>query len=178
MMGCCECFPFHSHSKGFWACLGDLPPSIPRFFCSKSAAVSSNRIVPITPIAKGNSIHPTWDTSCLIRYCRLFQGYHGQHQYLHCSDTALAVPVLLLGAVLAPLLNGGARVQRWQSARRLWPDTWRMEFPLNDDYRLVRPYHALRDARDGIDPSDPPRMGAKSTTTSNHSSTPSTPMPV
>ena len=33
------------------------------FFCSKAAPLASGRIVPRVTIAKGNSIHPTWDTS-------------------------------------------------------------------------------------------------------------------
>ena len=39
--------------------------------------------------------------------------------------------------------------------------------------RVVLLYHAIKHAADGGDPCDPPRMGAKSTTTSsNHPSTP------
>ena len=34
------------------------------------------------------------------------------------------------------------------------------------------PYHAVNHATDGTDPCDPPRKGAKSTTTSNHPNTP------
>ena len=76
-----------------------------------------------------------------------------------------------MGAALALLLNGRTRVHHWQSAQRLWPNTWRLQLPLDDCYRLVLPYHALQHAVDGTDPSDPPRMEAKKTT-SNHSSAP------
>ena len=65
------------------------------------------------------------------------------------------------GAALAPLSNGGTRVRHWQSTRRLWPDSWKLQLPLDDCCRIVLPY-----------PCDPPRMGAKSTTTSNHPSSP------
>ena len=70
------------------------------------------------------------------------------------------------GAALAPLLSGRTRVRHWQSARRLWPDTRRLQLPLDDCCRLVLPYNAVHSI-----PNDPPRMGAKSTTTSNHPST-------
>ena len=53
-------------------------------------------------------------------------------------------------AALAPQLSGGPRVPHWQSAPRLWPDMRRLQQISND----------------------PPRMGAKSTTTGNHPSTP------
>ena len=57
----------HSPNKGFWACLGDLPPGMPRrpeslFFFSKAGPLSSGRIVPRVTIAKGNSINPTCET--------------------------------------------------------------------------------------------------------------------
>ena len=39
--------------KGFWVCLGDLPPGMARAFRD------SGRIVPILTKAEGNSIHPT-----------------------------------------------------------------------------------------------------------------------
>ena len=73
----------------------------------------------------------------------------------------------------APLLSGGTRVRHWQSARRLWPDTRRLQLLLDDCCRLVLPYndvHSIQQTKQI--PNDPPRMGAKSTTTSNHPSTP------
>ena len=51
----------------------------------------------------------------------------------------------------------------WQSARRLWTDSWRLQLPLDDRCRLVLPHHAVKQATDGTDHCDPPRMGAKST---------------
>ena len=45
-----------------------------------------------------------------------------------------------------------------QSARRLWPDSWR--------------HAVLKHATDKTDPCDPFRMGVKSTTISNHPNTP------
>ena len=64
-------------------------------------------------------------------------------------------------------------VRHWQSARRLWPDTRRLQLPLDDCCRLVLPYNAVHSIQQMQQiPNDPPRMGAKSTTTSNHPSTP------
>ena len=36
-----------------------------------------------------------------------------------------------------------------QSVRRLWPDTRRLQLPLDDCCRLVLPYHAIQHATDG-----------------------------
>ena len=72
------------------------------------------------------------------------------------------------GAALTLLLKGG----RWQSARRLWPNTWRLQLLLDDCCRLVPPYHVVQHATDRTHPCDPPRMEAKRTTTSNHPSIP------
>ena len=55
-------------------------------------------------------------------------------------------------AALAPQLSGGARVRHLQSARRLWPDTRRLQLPLDDCCRLVLPYHAKQHVTDGTDP--------------------------
>ena len=45
--------------------------------------------------------------------------------------------------------------------------------PLDDCCRLVLPYNAVHSIQQTKQiPNDPPRMGAKSTTTSNHPSTP------
>ena len=57
----------HSPNKGFCACLGDLPPGMPRCpetlsFCSKAALICSGWIVLRVAIAKGNSIHRTCGT--------------------------------------------------------------------------------------------------------------------
>ena len=60
------------------------------------------------------------------RYCRLFKATPA---YISASTDA--------GGALAPLLRGGTRVRRWQSARRLWPDTRRLQLPLDDCCRLV-----------------------------------------
>ena len=61
-------------------------------------------------------------------------------------------------------MNGGARVRQLQSARSLWPDTWRLQLPLDDWCRLVLLYHAVKHVTDGTDPCDTPQMGAKRTT--------------
>ena len=94
----------------------------------------------------------------------------------HAIDGYLRLPRLTsapAGAALAPLLSGGTRVRHWQSARRLWQDTRRLQLPLDDCCRLVLPYNAVRSIQQTEQiPNDPPRMGARSTTTSNHPSTP------
>ena len=55
-------------------------------------------------------------------------------------------------AALAPQLSGGARVRHWQSARRLWPDTRRLQLPLDDCCRLVLSFYAVQHATDGTYP--------------------------
>ena len=53
---------------------------------------------------------------------------------------------------LASQLSRRTRVRHWQSARRLWPDTRRLQLPLDDCCRLVLPYHAIQHATDGTNP--------------------------
>ena len=80
------------------------------------------------------------------------------------------------GVALAMLLSGRTRVRHWQAALRLWPDTRREQLPLDDCCRLVLPYNAVHSIQQTQQiPNDPPRMGAKSTTTSHH---PSRPTPI
>ena len=55
-------------------------------------------------------------------------------------------------AALAPQSSGRTRVRHWQSSRRLWPDTRRLQLPLDDCRRLVLPYHAIQHATDVTDP--------------------------
>ena len=43
---------------------------------------------------------------------------------------------------------------------------------MDDCCRQVLPYHAVKHATEGTDPNHPPQMGAESTTTRNHLSTP------
>ena len=108
----------------------------------RAASLSSGRIVP-------------------RRYCRLFK-----------ATTAYTSASTDAGEALAPLLSGGTRVHHWKSARRLWPDTRRLQLPLDDCCRLVLPYNAVHSIQQTEQtPNDPPRIGAKSTTTSNHPST-------
>ena len=135
--------------------IGDLPPDIPR------RPLSSGRIVPRVTTGRVTFIpreRPNANTS----YCRLLKATTAYTSV--CTDA---------GAALAPLLSGGTRVRHWQSARRLWPDMRRLQLPLDDCCRLVIPYNAVHNIQqtDQI-PNDPPKMGAKSTTTSNHPSTP------
>ena len=92
-------------------------------FCA--APLSSGRIAPrvtigrITPSRYLHSSHVRDIMS--TRYCRLFK-----------DTTAYISASIDAGAASAPLLSGGARVRHWQSARRLWPDTRRLQLPLDD----------------------------------------------
>ena len=80
------------------------------------------------------------------RYCRLFKATTVYTSA--CTDT---------GAALAPLLSEGTRVLHWQSAGRLWPDTRRLQLPLDDCYRLVLLYNAVHSIqRTEQIPNDPP----------------------
>ena len=106
-----------SPDKGFWACLGDLPPDMPRrpktwvSLCNlllklrgishSSAILGSDSLQ--SNIRKGNSIHPPWKTQCQTLDCWLFKAT------MACTDAR---------ATLAPLLSGGTRVRHWQSAQR------------------------------------------------------------
>ena len=51
------------------------------------------------------------------------------------------------GAALAPLSSRGTRVTYWQSSRRLRPDSWRLQLPLDDCCRLVLLCHAVLSMR-------------------------------
>ena len=63
---------------------------------------------------------------------------------LMSSNTLLPISASTdAGAALAPLLSGGTRVHHWQSARRLWPDTRRLQLLLDDCCRLVLLYKAV-----------------------------------
>ena len=136
-----------SSDKGFWACLGYLPPDMPR--------------------------RPeTW-----VSLCNLMLKHRGisRSSAILGSDSPQSNKFSTdAGAVLAPLLSGRTRVRHWQSARRLWPDTRGLQLPSDDCCRLVLPFNAVHSIQQTKQiPNEPPRMGAKSTTTSNHPSTPS-----
>ena len=57
---------------------------------SKHGSAILGRIVPTVTIAEGNYSSYVRDIMS-----NTIASYHGHHQYLHCSDTALAVPVLI-----------------------------------------------------------------------------------
>ena len=165
-----------SPDKGFWACLGDLPQDMPRrpeiwvslcnlmlelsgiprsfaIFGSDSSKVTIGRVTPFIPHERPNAN---------THYCWLFK-----------ATTAYTSACTDASAALAALLSGATRVHHWQSARRLWPDTRRLQLPLDDCCRLALPYNAKHSIQQTEQiPNDPPRMGTKSTTTSNHPSTP------
>ena len=129
----------------------------PVAFCT--ARLSSGRIVPRATITRVTPFIPR-ERPNVEHYCRLFK-----------TTTAYASVCTDAGAALAPLLSGGTRVCHWQSARRLWPDTRRLQRPLDFCCRLCRTMPCSMQQTEQI-PNNPPRMGAKSTTISNHPSTP------
>ena len=75
-------------------------------------------------------------------------GERSNVKHAHAGYLRLPQPT----SALAPQLSGGTRVSHWQSARRLWPDTRRLQLPMDDCCRLVLTYHALQHATDGTDP--------------------------
>ena len=95
------------------------------------------------------------------RHCRLFK-----------ATTAYTSACTDARAALAPQLSGGPRVPHLQYARRLWPDRGGCSFPrmiaVDVCFRTI-PYSMQLTEQIS---NDHPRMGAKSTTTSNHPSTP------
>ena len=78
-------------------------------------------------------------TPFIPRYCRLFK-----------ANTAYTSASTDARTALALWLSRGTRVCHWQSARKLWLDTRRLQLPLDDCCRLVLPYHAIiQHATDG-----------------------------
>ena len=94
--------------------------------------LSSGRIVPRVTIRRVTPFIPRETPNVQTRYCRLFRA---TMPYTSACTAA--------GAALALLLSGETRVRHWQSARRLWPATRRLQLPLDDCCRLVLPYNAL-----------------------------------
>ena len=129
-------------------------------FCA--ASLSSGRTVPPSNRGRVTPFISRRKPNANTRFCRLFKATSAYTSV--CTDA---------GAALAPLLSGGTRVRHWQYARRLWPDTRRLQLPLDDCCRLVLPYNAVHSIQQTEQIlNDPPQMGEKSTTTSNHPSTP------
>ena len=91
----------------------------------------------------------------------------------HANAGCLRLPRLTSAPALMRVLHWLTRVRHWQSTRRLWPDTRRLQLPLDDFCRLVPLYNAVHSIQQTKQiPNGHPRMGTKSTTTSNHPSTP------
>ena len=128
----------------------------------RAAPLSSGRIVPRVTIGRVTPLIPPERPNANTLYCQLFK-----------ATTAYTSACTGAGAALALLLSGVTRVRHWQSPRRLWPDTRRLQLPLDDCCRLLFPYNAVHSIQQTEQiPNDPPRMGAKSTTTSSHPCTP------
>ena len=95
-----------SPDKGFWACLGDLPPDMPRrpetlfslcnLILRRSAILRSDS--PQSNNMKGNYIHSRERPNANTHYCRLFK-----------ATTAYTSACTDAGAALALLLSGGTR---------------------------------------------------------------------
>ena len=123
----------------------------------RTAPISLGQIVPRVPTTRVTPFIPR-ERPNVKHYCRLLK-----------ATTAYISACTDAGSALAQLLSGESRVRHWQSTQRFWPDTSRLQLPLDDCCRLVLPYSMQQTEQI---PNDPPRMGAKSTTISNHPSTP------
>ena len=133
-----------SPDKGFCACLGDLPPDMPRqpetwvslcnlMLAFRTAPLSSGRIIPRETTGRVTPFIPC--VRDLMSSNTLLPIILGFNAYTSASTDA--------GAALAPLLSGSTRVHHWQSARRLWPDTRRLQLLLDVCCRLVLLYKAV-----------------------------------
>ena len=126
-------FFLRSPNKGFWACL--LPPAMPRrpetwvSLCN----LSSGRIVPRVTITRVTPFIP-----------------HERPIVKHSIASYLRLPRHI--PVSALIWDLHWRTRHWQSARRLWPDMRRLQFPLDYCCRLMLPYNAVQHATDGTDP--------------------------
>ena len=145
---------------GFWACLGDLPPDMPirpetwvslcnlmlklRGISRSSAIIGSD-----SPQSNNRKDNCHWVTPFIpLQRPDVKHAIAGYFK----ATTAYTSASTDARAALAPQLSGETRVRHWQSARRLWPDTRRLQLPLDDCCRLVLPYHAVQHATDGTYP--------------------------
>ena len=96
---------------------------------SLAAPLSSGRIIPIFYNRKVTPFIHRERPNANTRYCQLLK-----------ATTAYTSACTDVGTALAPLLREGTRVRHLQSAQRLWPDTRRLQLPLDDCCRLVLPY--------------------------------------
>ena len=122
-----------SSDEGFWACLRDLPSDIPRppeiwaSLCNLKLKLRGN--------SHSFAILGSDSPQSNNKMGKIFK-----------DETAYASACTDPGAALALLLSGRTRVRHWQSSRRLWPDTRRLQHPLDDCCRLVLPYIPCRTA--------------------------------
>ena len=114
----------------------------------RTALLSSGQIVPRVTIGRETPFFPCERPNANTHYWRLFK-----------ATTAYTSARTDAGAALVPLLKGG---RHWQSARRLWPGTRRLQLPLDNCFRLVLAYKAIHSIQQTEQiPNDPPRMGRK-----------------
>ena len=168
-----ECVFLRSPNKGFWACLGDLPPDMPRR--PVTSVLLCNLMLKLRGISHSSAILGSDSPQSNNRKGKVL---HSSPVRDLMSNTLLPVILATTGytsawtdasAALAPLLSGGTRVRHWQSARRLWPDTRRLQLPLDDCCGLVLPYivpYSIQQTEQI--PNNTPLMEVKNTTTSNH----------
>ena len=91
-----------SPNKGFWACLGDLLPYMPRrpetwvSLCNLMLKLCGSAILwsdsPQSSNRKGNSIHPPWETWCQTLYWRLFKATTAYTSA--CTDARAALALM------------------------------------------------------------------------------------
>ena len=143
-----------SPDKEFWACLGDLPPDMPRRpetwvllcnlmlnFCGISRSFANPGLDSLqSNNRKGNSIHSPWETLCQTPYCRLFKAtaaYTSTCTDVSCIGTAVerrdqCIPLAICHEDYSQIRGGCSS--------------------LDDCCRLVLPYHPVYHATDGTDP--------------------------
>ena len=98
-----------------------------------------------------NSIYSPERPNANTSYCRLFK-----------ATTAYTNARTDAGTALALLLSGGTGVHHWQSTRRLWPDTRRLQLPFDNCCSLVLPCNAVHIIQQTEHiPNDSPQMGAE-----------------
>ena len=124
-----------SPDKKFWACLGDLPPDMPRrpetwvSLCNLmlklcGISLSSAILGSDSPQSNNRKDNSLWVTPFISRERPNVK--HAVAGYLRLQQPT---PAPALMRELAPQLSGGTGVLHWQSTRRLWSDTRRRVVP-------------------------------------------------
>ena len=141
---------FHrSPDEGFWACLGDLPPDMPRrpetfvSLCNlmlKLRGISrfSAILWSDSPQSNNRKDNPLWVTPFIP-----LERPNVKHTMvgLFKATTAYTSASADARAALATQLSGETRVRHWQTARKLCPDTRRLQLttPPPQNHCVSRP---------------------------------------